>query len=189
MEGKPLVILEKNGRFVSLVLVNAKAFGKSLENGELWIPDSGTGKVLPAEPRIALSAAEDRGSYYLAFTESGEPSLPGMTVPIESGSDEGKAGDASGVASFAGELAKLEATIAERRRSLPEGSYTSYLFKEGPVKIRKKTGEEAVEVILARDKTELIRETADLIYHLLVLLREEGIELDSIASELATRAR
>ena len=70
---------------------------------------------------------------------------------------------------------------------MPEGSYTTHLFSAGNEKIRKKTGEEAVELILASDRAQLTSETADFIYHLLVLLEVEGISLDEIAAELKGR--
>ncbi len=79
--------------------------------------------------------------------------------------------------------------MAARKREMPEGSYTTHLFESGPAKIRKKTGEEAVELILAESPEDITCETADLIYHLFVLLTEEGIDFDHIIAELDTRAR
>ncbi|WP_408007758.1 bifunctional phosphoribosyl-AMP cyclohydrolase/phosphoribosyl-ATP diphosphatase HisIE [Pseudalkalibacillus sp. A8] len=87
-------------------------------------------------------------------------------------------------------LTELEQLIAERERSRPEGSYTTYLFEEGVDKILKKVGEEASEVIIAaknRDKDELSWESADLLYHLLVLLREQALPLNDVLSVLKER--
>lgn len=87
-------------------------------------------------------------------------------------------------------LDKLEALIAERDEERPEGAYTTYLFEHGVDKILKKVGEEASEVIIAaknRDRHELRYEAADLLYHLLVLLREQGMKLDEVLEELASR--
>lgn len=87
-------------------------------------------------------------------------------------------------------LDKLEALIAERDEKRPEGAYTTYLFEKGVDKILKKVGEEASEVIIAaknRDRDELRYEAADLLYHLLVLLREQGMRLDEVLEELAGR--
>ncbi|WP_240374438.1 bifunctional phosphoribosyl-AMP cyclohydrolase/phosphoribosyl-ATP diphosphatase HisIE [Bacillus piscicola] len=84
----------------------------------------------------------------------------------------------------------LEQTIAEREASMPEGAYTTYLFTEGVDKILKKVGEEASEVIIAaknRDSEELKWESADLLYHLLVLLREQKLPLDDVLSVLEER--
>jgi phosphoribosyl-ATP pyrophosphohydrolase/phosphoribosyl-AMP cyclohydrolase len=87
-------------------------------------------------------------------------------------------------------LGKLESVIAERYAERPEGTYTSYLFDKGLDKILKKVGEEAAEVIIAAknaDNDELRSEASDLIFHLMVLLKERGLPLDDIMSELAKR--
>ncbi|HPF20148.1 MAG TPA: bifunctional phosphoribosyl-AMP cyclohydrolase/phosphoribosyl-ATP diphosphatase HisIE [Syntrophomonas sp.] len=95
-------------------------------------------------------------------------------------------------ASNRGILIELYNLIRERKEQLPEGSYTSYLFSKGIDKILKKVGEENAEVIIAAkndSKSELIYETSDLVYHLLVLLVERGIGPDDIFNELALRRR
>lgn len=89
-----------------------------------------------------------------------------------------------------GTLGQLEGTIAERYAERPEGSYTSYLFDKGVDKILKKVGEEASEVIIAaknKDNDELRSEVGDLIFHLMVLLRERGLPLDDVISEIHSR--
>ncbi|WP_453867824.1 phosphoribosyl-ATP diphosphatase [Streptomyces vinaceus] len=85
---------------------------------------------------------------------------------------------------------ELERVIAERQAEMPEGAYTTYLFREGVDKILKKVGEEASEVIIAaknRDHEELKWEAADLLYHLLVLLREQALPLDDVLDVLKKR--
>ncbi|MFC4768342.1 bifunctional phosphoribosyl-AMP cyclohydrolase/phosphoribosyl-ATP diphosphatase HisIE [Effusibacillus consociatus] len=87
-------------------------------------------------------------------------------------------------------LQELIDTIALRYKERPEGAYTTYLFEKGLDKILKKIGEESTEVVIAAkndDSTELIAETGDLIYHLLVLLKQKGIPFDDIQSELEKR--
>ncbi|WP_339206016.1 bifunctional phosphoribosyl-AMP cyclohydrolase/phosphoribosyl-ATP diphosphatase HisIE [Paenibacillus sp. FSL K6-3182] len=87
-------------------------------------------------------------------------------------------------------LGQLESVIAERYAERPEGSYTSYLFDKGVDKILKKVGEEASEVIIAaknKDNDELRSEVGDLIFHLMVLLRERGLPLDDVISEINNR--
>lgn len=87
-------------------------------------------------------------------------------------------------------LNTLEKLIAERESELPEGSYTTYLFTEGVDKILKKVGEEAGEVIIAsknRDHDELKWEVADLVFHLMVLLREQKLPLDEVLKVLEER--
>lgn len=87
-------------------------------------------------------------------------------------------------------LGELEEIIAAREAERPEGSYTTYLFDKGVDKILKKVGEETAEVIIAaknRDPHELSCEASDLLYHLLVLLREQKLPLDRVLAELQRR--
>ena len=80
--------------------------------------------------------------------------------------------------------------IKGRKLEKKEGSYTTYLFEKGLDKILKKIGEESTEVIIAahaRDKKETIYEIADLAYHVMVLMVEQGISLADIHKELASR--
>lgn len=86
-------------------------------------------------------------------------------------------------------LKELESLIKERKTQLPEGSYTTSLFKEGKEKIYKKFGEEAVEVLVAQSRESLVYELGDLFYHLFVLLAYNEVELDEIMKELAKRRK
>ena len=77
-----------------------------------------------------------------------------------------------------------------RKKDMPEGSYTTYLFQKGIDKILKKVGEESTEVIIAgkdNDKKETIYEIADLAYHIMVMMVEMGISVDDVRKELASR--
>lgn len=85
---------------------------------------------------------------------------------------------------------ELYRLLCERKDTLPENSYTSYLFEKGIDKILKKVGEESTEVIIAAkadDKRETVYEIADLMYHVMVLMVEMGITPDEIREELASR--
>ena len=80
--------------------------------------------------------------------------------------------------------------LKDRKETLPEGSYTTYLFQKGIDKILKKVGEECTEVIIAAkadDKAETIYEIADLAYHVMVLMNEMGISMEEVHRELASR--
>lgn len=80
--------------------------------------------------------------------------------------------------------------LKDRKETLPEGSYTTYLFQKGIDKILKKIGEECTEVIIASkadDKKETVYEVADLAYHIMVMMVEMGISVDDIKKELASR--
>ena len=85
---------------------------------------------------------------------------------------------------------QLFALIEGRRREMPAGSYTTYLFEKGLDKILKKVGEECTEVIIgakAESREETVYELADLCYHALVLMVQMGIRPDEIREELARR--
>src|SRR5262249_3208363 len=93
-------------------------------------------------------------------------------------------------ADLEGVLQELYALIETRKEKRPEGSYTTYLFNSGLAQILKKVGDEATESIVAAknpDDGQLVSETSDLIYHLLVLLVERGVTLDEIRQELKER--
>jgi phosphoribosyl-ATP pyrophosphohydrolase/phosphoribosyl-AMP cyclohydrolase len=97
---------------------------------------------------------------------------------------------ASPAASQLAFLASLEATIARRIAESPEGSYTSRLYSSGLGRIAQKVGEEGVETALAavtREDGELLGECADLLYHLLVLLKARNLSLEQVVQELASR--
>ena len=127
-------------------------------------------RVIPAGPACHTGAAS-------CFLE---------TLPLE-GADEPPEG-----ASFATAVSALARTIAARKTNPIEGSYTAKLFAGGVDRIGKKIGEEATEVVIAAknaDRGELVWETADLLYHALVLLAERGVSLDEVGAELSRRAK
>jgi phosphoribosyl-ATP pyrophosphohydrolase len=87
-------------------------------------------------------------------------------------------------------LDDLAAIIAARADSTAEKSYTKSLLEAGPARAAKKFGEEAVEAVIAAiegERTGLIRESADVIYHLIVLLRARDIPLEEVMNELESR--
>ena len=91
---------------------------------------------------------------------------------------------------FSDTLDRLAATIAARKGADPASSYTAKLLSEGPERCAKKFGEEAVETVIAAvsgDKDAVASESADLIYHWLVLLTASGVSLDAVAVKLQAR--
>ena len=87
---------------------------------------------------------------------------------------------------------QLDALIAKRELERPEGSYTTKLFESGVRRIAQKVGEEGVETALAavvQDDAALLGESADLIYHLVVLLRARGLSFGDVSRTLAERHR
>lgn len=89
-------------------------------------------------------------------------------------------------------IADLEQRIVERAKSTADVSYTRKLLDRGPVQCAKKFGEEAVEAVIAatgEDRTALIGEAADVLYHLLVMLHARGVTLADVESTLETRTK
>ena len=87
-------------------------------------------------------------------------------------------------------LSDLEARVAERAAASPEESWTAKLIAAGPERAAKKFGEEAVEAVIAAvkgDRAELIAESADVLYHLLVVLRARDVALQDVLSQLEAR--
>ena len=178
-EARPLVVCDENGGFLFFSMANRKCYTKSIEQGALWLTHPDTDRILPSGKEARLKQFQDRDDYYYAEVFVGGA----MTVPAPSSAGEPlPAGSSPG-----GILADLAALIARRRQEMPEGSYTAYLFQEGVEKIRKKTGEEAIELVLARTPHDIVYEAADLLYHMLVLLEAEGIAFADVLEELKTR--
>lgn len=89
-------------------------------------------------------------------------------------------------------LQKLEAVVAGRLENPPEGSYTARLAAQGVLKVAQKIGEEGVELALAaaaQDRDRVTAEAADLLYHLLVVLRLRDLTLADVVAELERRHR
>ena len=177
---RPAVVLDAAGRVCAVLTMDAKAFRKSLESGELWVLREG--RVLPhAATRGRAVRVREGDGWYEARLET-ELAQAGRG-PTEQPAPAPLQPSAGGL------LHDLERIIRERRRTLPEDSYTSYLFREGVARIRKKLGEEAIEVITAASAAEVAGEAADLLYHLLVLLAAEEVSLDQVLEVLAARVR
>jgi phosphoribosyl-ATP pyrophosphohydrolase/phosphoribosyl-AMP cyclohydrolase len=87
-------------------------------------------------------------------------------------------------------LTELQDFINRRHEEMPEGSYTTSLFKDGTNRIAQKVGEEALEAVIEATngtKEKLVYEASDMLYHLIVLLTHKGLRIEDVASELAKR--
>ncbi len=178
----PLVIKDRQGQILEVSLSNEKGFNKSLERGHLWHLHKETGRLLPYSEDSLLSISE-HSSWYEAILGIGkEHSIAHDQQDLFTSSEKNNISKNTGVLEF------LQNVLINRKRELPDGSYTTHLFKSGAEKIRKKTGEEAIELILASTRGEIIYESADLIYHMLVLLLSEDISIDEVLAELEKRA-
>lgn len=89
-------------------------------------------------------------------------------------------------------LLELESLVERRKAASPEQSYTARLYAAGRSRIAQKVGEEAVELALAsvqEDRQRIVSEAADLVYHLLVMLRFHDLRLEDVSRELSKRQR
>ncbi|RRN74845.1 bifunctional phosphoribosyl-AMP cyclohydrolase/phosphoribosyl-ATP diphosphatase HisIE [Peribacillus simplex] len=124
-------------------------------------------RVVPAGPACHTGATSCFSEYIYQNNEAGQAMQANVTF-----------------------LTELETLIKKRKSEMPEGSYTTYLFEKGVDKILKKVGEEAAEVIIAaknRDAEELSMESADLLYHLFVLLQEQELPFQAVLDVLKAR--
>jgi phosphoribosyl-ATP pyrophosphohydrolase len=172
--------------------MNRKAFRKSRETGVPWVVHPVGRRVLPWPGNPAMeSLSEEAGRFELRLSARSERNPYGEGRPPESDPDDRTAMAASTAAAGGdtgqGVMERLVEIVSERRQTMPEGSYTTHLFSEGLEKIRKKTGEEAVELILAKEGDDVVFEAADLIYHLLVLLEASGRSWAEVQRELLRR--
>lgn len=182
VDRKPVVICNRCGEPIELAETSRKGFTKSIEQGSLWILDARSDRLLPLRPEAALRSIVERASFYLAVIDV---ACPAVAVP--DAAEDPAAVRPTDRPTADGLLSSLQQVVAERQASMPEGSYTTHLFREGLDKIRKKTGEEAIELILARGDQEIISESADLLYHLTVLLQAAGLSIDAVLDRLRDR--
>jgi len=178
-----------DGRVLMLGYMNEAALRRTLTDGrvtffsrsrnELWTKGETSGHFL----RVAhVSADCDRDSILVLAHPDG-PTCHNGTPTCFAESLEPQAARIA----F---LSTLQSTIAQRIAESPEGSYTARLFSSGVGRIAQKVGEEGVETALAavtRDDPELVGECADLLYHLLVLLKSRNLTLEQVVGELASR--
>jgi len=199
----PAVICTRDGKPYDAVLMSDKAVRKSREHGRIWVLHAATGRLLPYGRDGRLERLDKRPGWWLltfAPEESAQADQPGQLgesqrlqqpgqVPSREAQPELDRAEPSGELSAEAfsVLPRVAAVVAERKRSLPEGSYTTYLFTQGVDKIRKKTAEEAVELVLAGAPHEIAAEAADLLYHLMVLLEATGVGFAPVLRALQHR--
>ncbi|MEI8093837.1 MAG: phosphoribosyl-ATP diphosphatase [Spirochaetales bacterium] len=194
----PLEVRSYDGSFLGALLTNRKAYQKSLERHELWfvhpvnhrvLPLEGVGFVhletsVPTHYRVVLDANGVK-----AFQKERDKQMGDFLKLDSVGPAPGdlQHDPSNPKTQRDSTLEMLRQVIAGRRKDMPEGSYTTHLFTKGEDKIRKKTGEEAIELILATDRKEMIGEAADLIYHMMVLLEVKDIPIAEVLAELEAR--
>ena len=174
-----------NGRVLMLGYMDQEALARSLDSGQvtfysrskqrLWTKGEGSGNFLQLQSietdcdgDTLLVQALPQGPTCHLGRASCFPAAPGNF------------------------LADLDGVIAARQRDRPEGSYSTRLFEAGTHRIAQKVGEEGVETALAavaQDDAALLGESADLLYHLIVLLRARGLSLGNVVTVLEQRHR
>lgn len=202
----PAIIQDyQNGQVLMLAYMNRESLQKTLDTGktwfysrsrqELWMKGEQSGHIQEVKEilydcdedalliKVIQTGAACHTGHYSCFYRD----LDGNTIETAPAIDWGKIYSSK---QGPGILYELYDIITDRRDKMPAGSYTAYLFDQGLDKILKKVGEENAEVIIAaknRAKPEVVYEVSDLIYHLLVLLVEQGVKLEDIFAELKSR--
>ena len=184
MKLTPAIVRDaRNGAILTLAYMNEESLAKTRETGETWLWSRSRNELwhkgaTSGNTQQVVHIAEDcdRDALVVSVIPAGpachngtESCFPDVPLPV---------------------LERLMATLRDRRERRPEGSYSAKLFERGRDVILKKIGEEATEVVIAakgqgRERT--ISEIADLVFHLSVLMVDEGLEWADVEGELAKR--
>jgi phosphoribosyl-ATP pyrophosphohydrolase/phosphoribosyl-AMP cyclohydrolase len=189
-------------RVLTLAYMNAESLARTLETNESWFWSRSRsrlwhkGETSGNTQRVVDVLLDcDRDALTLLVVPSGPACHTGAESCFHNEMQHARAVETDLVADVGtlGEvLDNLYALIESRKCEKPEGSYTTYLFDQGLDKILKKVGEESAETIIAAkndDPSALVKESADLLYHLVVLLVERGLSLGEVRDELASRGK
>ena len=184
-----IVVDDDTGKVLTLAYMNRESLEISMEKGltcfwsrsrqELWLKGETSGNY---QHIVSITADCDWDALEVRVKKDG----PACHL----GTDSCFHNPIQGEKTEKFQLEGLYQLLLSRKKDLPEGSYTTYLFRKGLDKILKKVGEESTEVIIGAkggDKAETIYEIADLAYHVLVLMVEMGISVEDIRKELAGR--
>jgi phosphoribosyl-ATP pyrophosphohydrolase/phosphoribosyl-AMP cyclohydrolase len=187
----PAVIQHAADRRVLMVgYMNAEALRQTLASGRvtffsrsknrLWVKGETSGNFLDV---VEIAVDCDQDTLLIQANPVGPACHLGTDTCFEDGSESEKPSDI-------GFLVQLERIIADRIAAAPDASYTARLWKEGITRMAQKVGEEGVEVALAaatQDEEKLTCESADLLFHLLLLLKSRNRSLADVARELQKR--
>ena len=173
-------------KVLMLGYMNEAAFDKTVESGlvtfwsrsrrELWTKGETSGNYLHV---VEMFADCDADTLLIKARPDGPTCHRGTTACFDTPEDEGF-------------IRTLQAVVAGRHAQMPEGSYTTKLFIKGPKVIGKKVLEEAGEAVIEAvdgNRDRFIYEASDLVYHLLVLLEQQGVTPADLEHELALRHR
>ncbi len=184
--GDVLTLAYANREAVEKTLSTGEAHYYSRSRAELWRKGATSGNT----QRVVEIRVDCDGDALLYRVEPRGPACHTgeTTCFFTTLSGDGTTNATSEEVGFGAVVERLAGTIAQRHREMPEESYTAGLIRSGPERVAQKVGEEAVEVVVAALMEErLAEETADLVYHLLVLLEERGVGIESVAGVLRDR--
>lgn len=187
----PVIVQDADSlRVLMLGYMDREAFETTVSSGNVtffsrsrqqqWTKGETSGNFLKL---VAISTDCDNDTLLVTAHPTGPTCHKGTTSCFQANGEEDKQ-DATGF------IRTLSALIQSRHKEMPEGSYTSLLFKKGVDKIAQKVGEEAVETVIeavAGRRDGLIYEASDLVYHLLVLLEATGLSISDLETELKRR--
>lgn len=181
---------------LTLAYMNKESLEKSLQTGETWFYSRSRQELWHkgatsgnTQSIVSMKYDCDQDAVLVLVDPKGPACHNGTTSCFTEAFFKAECAEAGDLSDYA-ILLTLEKLIKQREQEMPEGAYTTYLFEKGVDKILKKVGEEAAEVIIAaknRDHEELKWEAADLLYHLLVLLREQKLEFKEVLAVLGKR--
>ncbi len=177
----------KTGAVLTLAYMNEESLAKTRETGETWFWSRSRGELW----HKGATSGNTQRVVHIAF-DCDRDALIVTVEPAGPACHTGAFSCFEDVPGPALDLERLMLVLKERRANMPEGSYSAYLFREGRDKILKKIGEEATEVVIAakgQGRERMTSEIADLLFHLSVLMVDEGLEWSDVGSELAARAR
>ena len=178
---KVLTLAYMNRESLEITMKEGRTCFWSRSRQELWRKGETSGNV---QHVVSVAADCDRDALVVRVNKEG----PACHLGTDSCFNDRVYVNEASSAPFS--LEGLYELLQGRKDTMPEGSYTTYLFQKGIDKILKKVGEESTEVIIAgkaEDRAETIYELADLTYHAMVLMVEMGISVEDVKQELASR--
>lgn len=188
----PVVIQNAQSKEVlTVAYMNEESLAKTIETGETWLFSRSRAELWHkgatsgnTQQVVSIKADCDQDALVVEVIPAGPACHTGTTSCFTETIVENVQTGSVGI------LPQLVDIIKNREITMPEGAYTTYLFEQGIDKICKKVGEEATEVVIGaknRDREEVKWESADLLYHLLVLLQEQKVDIYEVLEVLQKR--
>ena len=176
-----------SGAILTLAWMNEEALQRTIDSGETWLWSRSRNELW----HKGATSGNTQRVVHIA-TDCDHDAIVLSVIPAGPACHTGADSCFAGIPPAAFDFTRLMSVLRDRQLHLPEGSYSSYLFREGRDKILKKVGEEATEVVIAakgESRERLISEVADLVFHLAVLLTDAKIDWGEVGAELRQRER